>query len=197
MAETCFTAGFDATVIDDTDGAAEEDPGPSCFYLLIEFDGWHTLEGVGDAVRRAYEASAERLGSLGGRDVCVLLSSDAAVATLNAQYRGIDKPTNVLSFPALHAPAACQSSADVPQPLGDIVIACETVLREAAEEGKPPLSHLAHLTVHGILHLAGFNHETDQDAERMERLEREILASIGVSDPYSLIIGEAPAFAGK
>jgi probable rRNA maturation factor len=201
MAETCLTSGFDPTATDDTDGAADDDPGPSFFYIMIEFNGWRAIEGVEQAVRRAYDATVEKLGVIDGREVCVLLSSDAAVAALNAQYRGIEKPTNVLSFPSLDA-AAGQSPANYPQPLGDIVIACETVMREVAAEGKPALSHLAHLTVHGLLHLAGFDHETDYDAEPMESLEREILASIGVSDPYSLTIGslttgEAPALTGK
>ena len=176
---------------EDKDGAADDEPGPSPLSLLLESAGWHALDGAQTMVCRAYEAAADRLGAeIAGREVTILLSSDEAVAALNARYRGKEGPTNVLSFPATAVPGAALP------PLGDIIIAHETLMREAADEGKPPLFHLAHLTVHGLLHLAGFDHETDGEAERMEALEREILASIRVPDPYSSPTDETPAAAG-
>jgi probable rRNA maturation factor len=81
------------------------------------------------------------------------------------------------------------------KPLGDIIIAYETVMREARDENKAPLDHLAHLTIHGLLHLAGYGHDDDRDAQRMEALERTILADIGISDPYQTFEDEAPVLA--
>ena len=112
----------------------------------------------------------------GDGEIAVLLTSDAAIRTMNATWRGIDKPTNVLSFPAVESEGAH---------LGDIAIACETVERESASENKTFLDHLAHLSIHGYLHLIGFDHETDREAERMEQLETRILASLGIADPYA------------
>ena len=113
------------------------------------------------------------------RALAVLLTDDAAIRRLNAQWRGIDKPTNVLSFPpaASAAPSGAKS-------LGDIAIAYETTAREAEDEDKPFADHLSHLCVHGFLHLMGYDHESEAQAETMEQLEREILARLGVPDPY-------------
>ncbi|MGF1620219.1 MAG: rRNA maturation RNase YbeY [Rhodomicrobiaceae bacterium] len=144
-------------------------------------------------VRRAYEACAERISGIAGRELSIALSSDDAVAELNGRYRGKPKPTNVLSFPASDGLAASGSEHPL---LGDIIIAYETVMQEARAEDKPPLSHLAHLVIHGILHLAGCDHETDEDAEHMENLEREILASLGIPDPYLTPMEEQPVVTG-
>lgn len=187
MVETPNISGFVRNSGGETESVSDDDPGPSPFSILVEADGWHALMGAEDAVQRAYDACLAALPDLAGRDVSVLLADDAAIAELNGAYRGKPKPTNVLSFPAAGLPADMG-----PQPLGDIIIAYETLIREAEDEGKPPLGHLAHLTVHGLLHLAGFDHETDDDAERMEALEREILASIGIPDPYSPGIEDRP-----
>ena len=97
--------------------------------------------------------------------------------TLNSQWRGKDAPTNVLSFPAGDAPGE-------PGPLGDIVIAYETAAKEAEEATMPFGDHVSHLVVHGVLHLLGFDHMQDDEAERMEQLERRGLASLGIADPY-------------
>jgi probable rRNA maturation factor len=110
--------------------------------------------------------------------VTVLVDDDARVRSLNRRWRGIDRPTNVLSF-----------SYPAPQPapaklIGDLAISCETAAREAAMEGKTLTDHLVHLSVHGFLHLLGYDHESDADAEAMERLERTILARVEVPDPY-------------
>lgn len=121
-------------------------------------------------------------------EACIALSDDAAVRVLNATYRGLDKPTNVLSFPSPEPP-----SPDSPAFLGDVVIALETVRREAGEKDVPFEHHLQHLTVHGLLHLLGYDHETDDDAQVMERLETEILAVLGIADPYEDRDGPAPA----
>ena len=110
----------------------------------------------------------------------VLLTGDAEVRTLNARWRGQDKPTNVLSFPA--APAGRPSESAT---LGDIALAFETLAREAEAAGVPLADHYRHLVTHGFLHLIGYDHETDEEAERMEALEKRILARLGVGDPYA------------
>ena len=179
---------------DDTEGSDDE-PGPSCVALLIAHDAWHTFGDVESMVRRAYHAMAAKVAAVVDRDVAILLTSDNAIAVLNAQYRGQAKPTNVLSFPAAALPASIALAVEE-EPLGDIAIAYETVVREAALEAKPPIFHLAHLTVHGLLHLAGFDHQTGAEAETMETAEREILASIGIPDPYLPTSDEPPALTG-
>jgi probable rRNA maturation factor len=110
-------------------------------------------------------------------EISLLFADDAFVHDLNARYRGQDKPTNVLSFPAPPGPG--------PRQLGDIVLAYETVAREAAEAGKPFRDHTAHLLVHGLLHLLGYDHENDAEAEIMERREAEILETLDIPDPYA------------
>ena len=102
---------------------------------------------------------------------------------LNSQYRGKDRPTNVLSFPA-QLPGEVLEQLPVP-PLGDLAICAPLVAREAGDQGKPVRHHWAHLTVHGVLHLRGHDHEDPADAERMESLERELLAGFGIPDPYA------------
>ena len=113
-----------------------------------------------------------------------MLTDDAGIRTLNRNWRGIDKPTNVLSFPALQ-PTGSGGPDDAPRMLGDIAIAYETMRREADDEQKPFDHHLSHLAIHGFLHLMGYDHETDDDAEAMESLEQEILAQLGIPDPYA------------
>lgn len=110
--------------------------------------------------------------------VGVILTDDAELRRLNRDYRGKDASTNVLSFPMGDA------APGGPVMLGDVVLAFETVAREAGEQQKALPDHLRHLVVHGVLHLLGFDHETDAEAEVMERREREILAGLGVPDPY-------------
>ena len=130
---------------------------------------------VRGALAQAADAAHENVTG----HAAVLLTDDAAVRRLNATWRGLDKPTNVLSFPA---PPNDPSGA-----LGDIAIAFETTAREAAAEGKPLAHHLSHLAVHGFLHLIGYDHEQDLQAEEMEALERKVLAGLGVPDPYATI----------
>jgi probable rRNA maturation factor len=119
-------------------------------------------------------------------ETAIRLTDDAEVHTLNRDYRGKDKPTNVLSFP-MFAPDEIASLAEGPFPeamLGDIVLARETCAREAEEKGIPVSTHATHLIVHGVLHLIGFDHISDAEAEDMEGLERLIMADLGHDDPY-------------
>lgn len=111
----------------------------------------------------------------------VMLSSDANVRVLNDRWRGMDKPTNVLSFP-MQAPPGARGNG--PLEIGDIVIAEETLVREAAEMRISAHDHFRHLVLHGLLHLLGYDHEKDDEAEVMEALETRILATLGVADPY-------------
>ena len=108
----------------------------------------------------------------------------SALSDIRCNWRGIDKPTNVLSFPAL-APTGAGTPDDAPRMLGDIAIAYETTRKEADDEQTPFDHHLSHLAVHGFLHLLGYDHEKDEDAEAMESLEREVLAQLGIPDPYA------------
>ena len=117
-------------------------------------------------------------------EIAVMLTDDDGIRTLNNNWRGIDKPTNVLSFPA-SPPAGPRGPHDPPRMLGDIAIAYQTTRREADDEQKPFNHHLSHLAIHGFLHLIGYDHETDADADTMETLEREILTQLGISDPYA------------
>jgi probable rRNA maturation factor len=152
--------------------------------ILIESGAWQTLPEAENVARRAISFAAASTDETRRRnaELSVLFCDDATIAVLNGQWRGQEKPTNVLSFPALPLPGA---SPDGNAPLGDIAIAYETLVREAAESGKTASAHLAHLVVHGFLHLVGYDHQIDDEAERMERLERDILARIGVADPYA------------
>jgi probable rRNA maturation factor len=114
-------------------------------------------------------------------ELAIVLGDDALLRELNRTWRGQDKPTNVLSFPAGDAAPAAPGA---PVLLGDVVIAFETLASEAASQQKPLAAHLAHLVVHGVLHLLGFGHEEAAEAARMEALETRLLAGIGVPDPY-------------
>ncbi|MCB9959242.1 MAG: rRNA maturation RNase YbeY [Rhodospirillaceae bacterium] len=128
-------------------------------------------------------------GGEGPAEVSILLTDDAEVRTLNRDYRGVDKPTNVLSFALEDTPGPRPPGA--PLVLGDIVVALETCRREADDSGRPFGHHLAHLVVHGVLHLLGFDHSDDTDADRMESLETAVLGRLGIPDPYRQPLGDA------
>lgn len=119
----------------------------------------------------------------GPAELSIVLADDALVQQLNRDYRGKDKPTNVLSFALTEAEEP--EAEDAPTLLGDVILAWETVAREAAEQDKPVSDHLSHLVVHGVLHLLGYDHEVDEDAEEMEGLEIEVLKTLGIADPYA------------
>jgi probable rRNA maturation factor len=153
--------------------------------VLVVADCWHDVPGAEAVIQRAIATAADAVdANVGEAELAIMLTDDSGIRTLNSNWRGIDKPTNVLSFPALQ-PAAPQKPGDAPRMLGDIAIAYETMRREADEEGKPFDHHLSHLAVHGFLHLIGYDHENDDDAEAMEALETEILAQLGIPDPYA------------
>lgn len=144
--------------------------------IAILSDLWEGLPETESVVRRAVAAVAAHpdVAVPADAELSLALSDDAMVQGLNRDYRAKDKPTNVLSFPAPRGPL-----------LGDIIIAFETLHREAAEEGLSPADHLTHLTIHGLLHLLGYDHETEAEALRMEALETSILAGLGIRDPHA------------
>ena len=128
-------------------------------------------------------ASAALQGRIREADLAIRIVGTREGGALNRHYRGKDYATNVLSFPA-EVPEGLPKNVKFPL-LGDLVICAPVVAREAAEQGKPVAAHYAHLTVHGVLHLLGWDHEHDKDAEAMEQLEREVLAELGLPDPYA------------
>ncbi len=148
--------------------------------ISAEADGWARIADAEACVRRAAEA-AMRNEDAPPSEISVVLSDDEHIRELNKHHRGMDKPTNVLSFPA----ARIKTPSGLPRFLGDVVLALETVEREAADETKPIENHLSHLVVHGVLHLLGYDHEDDEEAETMETRERQILAGLGIPDPYA------------
>jgi probable rRNA maturation factor len=145
--------------------------------VVVASTRWRRAPQAARIVRRAIAAAAPI--TVRRAELSVTLTSDRAIRTLNRRWRGQDKPTNVLSFPG---PARARGA---PHHLGDVVIAYETVASEAATARKPFGHHLAHLAVHGFLHLLGYDHESDRQAEAMERRERRILARLGIPDPYA------------
>ncbi len=153
--------------------------------VLVVADCWQAEPYAEAMIHRAINAAAEIADAdVGDAELAVMLTDDSGIQTLNRNWRGIDKPTNVLSFPALQ-PTGSGTPDDVPRMLGDIAIAYQTTRKEADDEQKPFDHHLSHLAVHGFLHLIGYDHEKDDDAETMESLEQEILAQLGIPDPYA------------
>jgi probable rRNA maturation factor len=153
--------------------------------VLVVADCWQGEPEAEAVIQRAIAAAAEAVDAdVGDAELAVMLTDDSGIRTLNGNWRGIDKPTNVLSFPALQ-PTAPSRPGDAPRMLGDIAIAYETMRQEADDEQKPFDHHLSHLAVHGFLHLIGYDHETEGEAEVMEALEQEILAQLGIPDPYT------------
>jgi probable rRNA maturation factor len=150
--------------------------------ILVESARWSGRRGVQPLLRRAIAGASTALPakaarSTSGAELAIVLTNDSAIRRLNRTWRGKNEPTNVLSFPA-------DPQAGPHRLLGDIVIAYETLAREARAERKPFDHHLAHLAVHGFLHLCGYDHESDRQAATMERLETAILARLGIPAPY-------------
>lgn len=173
--------------------------------LSVEIDSdderWHHLsqklyDQIDDAAHKAVMMSdcARLIDAARPVEISLLLSHDAVIQTLNRDYRGKDKPTNVLSFPASDGEERQTALNDAKAPpllLGDIIISYETLMAEAQSQKKPALHHLLHLVVHGTLHLLDYDHIKEDEAEVMEQLERQILTFLGVNDPYAPIIDVA------
>lgn len=150
--------------------------------ILIEDERWDEVTGLEDLTRKAVSMAASVAGAeLGNMELCILFTDDDEIRKLNAEFRDKDKPTNVLSFPSGETPLPDGA----PVMLGDIVLASGVVFREAEEQGKPLANHVLHLIVHGMLHLLGYDHEQDDEAEIMEALEIEALARLGLPNPYA------------
>ena len=178
---------------------SEEPPSSSVeITVIIEDPAWvEVLEPCEDLARRAARAAVQHVNPQTGgtaaataSEISVVLSSDTLVRRLNRDYRGRDEPTNVLSFAELDSPASGCSSG--PYLLGDVILARETIVKEARDQGKGLSDHLAHLVVHGMLHLFGHDHQDQREAEAMETLERDILESLGIADPYLEHSGAGP-----
>lgn len=157
--------------------------------VTLKCSGWSrvcpTVERLaGEAGRRALAGGMAALGTMPPArvELGVTLADDVEQQRLNREFRGQDAPTNVLAFPA-YEPGLMPPPGQ-PILLGDVVLAFETVLQEAAEQEKPIGDHLSHLVVHGVLHLLGFDHVAAADADRMEVLEISILAALGIANPY-------------
>lgn len=150
--------------------------------IAVDHPGWRDAGDIKTDIERALAAALGevQLAFVEAPEISIVLSDDARQRELNRAFRGIDAPTNVLSFPQWGAGEAQRGG-----PLGDIVLAYETVRREADAAGKPLCHHTAHLVVHGVLHLLGYDHICDDEADRMEQLERQILARLGILDPYA------------
>jgi probable rRNA maturation factor len=158
--------------------------------IAVAAGGWQeALPDLEPRIRRAVEAAlAMACPDIGPAGVAVVLADDAAIRTLNRDWRGKNQPTNVLSFPGTETePGETPSppAPGMPLELGDVVLAWETCRREAEEAGKPLGHHVDHLVVHGVLHLLGHDHMEEDEAGRMERLEAAVLARLGVPDPYA------------
>jgi probable rRNA maturation factor len=158
-------------------------------YAALESAGWGDEERLLALSRRIFDAAAKELGLHSPQpvEISLLFADDARVQPLNLKWRAADKPTNVLSFPS----AVLTLGGILPPVLGDIILAYETVEREAAEEAKPFEDHVGHLLLHGFLHLLGYDHQTDADADVMEGLETRILAKLAIPDPYA--VSDAPS----
>jgi probable rRNA maturation factor len=144
--------------------------------IEIEEPAWTDAQPDAEALAlRAAQAVLDGEGAV-GEGVTLLLTDDASVRDLNARFRNKDAATNVLSFPA---------PPNRERHLGDVALAYGVCVREAAEQGKPLAHHLQHLVAHGVLHLLGYDHMSDEEAEAMEGLERVVLAGLGVPDPYA------------
>jgi probable rRNA maturation factor len=146
--------------------------------IQIQSQLWDAQPLAEKTVRDAIVAAASTLSTVDG-EVSILLTDDSAMARLNRDWRGIDKPTNVLSFPS-----SAQIADEGARLLGDIVIAYETLERECKDESRVFLHHLAHLAVHGFLHLIGYDHQTDTQAEEMEGVESKIMTRLNMPDPF-------------
>ena len=161
--------------------------------IIVDSPLWKAQRGIKAVLQRAIREAAAMAATSGG-ELAIVMTDDSAIRALNRDWRGKDQPTNVLSFPA-YAPSrplprkgagSGRAGEARMRLLGDIVIAYETMAREALAEHRPFRHHLAHLAVHGFLHLVGHDHAADADADAMEALEIAVLARLDVPNPYLL-----------
>ena len=166
--------------------------------IVTPAEAWiRTIEGLAQLVTKSVTTAVSASNRVHSHsEVSVVLSDAHELRVLNKEYRGLDADTNVLSFPGdlLDTDEDSFTSLGRPLVLGDIVVAFELIRDEAADQGKALEDHLAHMLVHGALHLCGYDHENSKDADAMEELERKILLSMGVTDPY---VAEAPKVKSK
>ena len=149
---------------------------PAAPVIEIEIEDGAWTRAVPDAAGLGHEAARVAVALGGAGSIAILFTNDAAVRRLNARFRDRDAATNVLAFPA---------AANAEGRLGDIALAFGVCAREAAEQGKALADHLRHLVIHGVLHLLGYDHQAEDQARRMEAVERDLLAALGVADPYT------------
>ena len=173
-----------------TPGSGDLEPPEPRSMLAVDIVGdeadWSAFGCPETAIFAAAAALAGHPGLITSSvEAVVALSCDAEVARLNGTYRNQPQPTNVLSFPAAPPPPSQRPTTGEPRPLGDIILARETLLNEAATLGIPPAHHLQHLVIHGLLHLLGHDHQTEPEAAVMESIETIVLAALGIPDPYS------------
>ncbi len=173
--------------------SSNENPRISVAVTLLDPDWPRAVPAVEDLARRAAEAALATAADSGAAkdvfsacdaEISLVLADDAMLRRHNRDYRNIDKPTNVLAFAAAETPGG----RDGPLLLGDVLLARETLAREAREQGKRPADHFCHLVVHGVLHLLGQDHESETEARVMERLEVAALVRLGVADPYAAAV---------
>jgi probable rRNA maturation factor len=145
--------------------------------VVVDDPGWRKFRGLVPRLERAAAAAAKAAGFRGGTSITVLLSSDRRLKALNRDFRGKDKPTNVLSFPA---------PPNKDKYRGDVALALGVTRREAKASGKHLADHAAHLVTHGVLHLAGYDHVRARDAKVMEAMEAAILERLGIANPYEV-----------
>jgi probable rRNA maturation factor len=157
-----------------------------CLEISEEDGAWPDLSSLDLAIRRVGAALARHPAGarVRCREATIVLGSDALLFRLNTTYRGKAAATNVLSFP--FRPRTARADQEANRYLGDVVLAAETIAREAAERRIEPIAHIQHLVLHGLLHLIGYDHESEAEAVEMERLETEILTRLGLQDPYAV-----------
>lgn len=171
------------------DIAVENTAWQDCFTANGTQDWQEVIYRAACAAYRAGRAFYPELGGAQQASVSILCTDDAQIHVLNRDYRNKDKPTNVLSFPQLSEEMNIHP--EMPVLLGDIVLALETLQREAETQQKPLVAHVTHLVVHGMLHLLGYDHENDEDAAEMEKLESDILSDLGYDNPYNNTVIES------